>query len=72
MDLPEFEMAKTQILSDSKIPPLDNAFTRVLRIESSPTGVSIPQPNSALFSKNNNPRAPLAMDNNVKRNSNDH
>ena len=32
--LPEFGMAKTQILSDSKIPSLDDAFTRVLRIES--------------------------------------
>jgi len=63
--LPEFGMAKTQILSDSKIPSLDDAFTRVLRIESSPTGVSIPQPNSALFSKNNNPRA-------TQRNSIDH
>ncbi|XP_031742877.1 uncharacterized protein LOC116404504 [Cucumis sativus] len=58
-------MAKTQILSDSKIPSLDDAFTRVLRIESSPTSVSIPQPSSALFSKNNNPRAP-------QRNSTDH
>lgn len=63
--LPEFGMAKTQILSDSKIPSLDDAFTRVLRIESSPTSVSIPQPSSALFSKNNNPRAP-------QRNSTDH
>ena len=33
--LPEFGMAKTQILSDSKIPSLEEAFSRVLRIESS-------------------------------------
>ncbi|KAA0065404.1 putative Polyprotein [Cucumis melo var. makuwa] len=32
-------MEKAQIPSDSKIPSLDDAFTRVLRIESSPTGV---------------------------------
>ena len=51
--LAEFEMPKAQILSDSKIPPLDDAF--VLRIESSPTGVYIPQPSSALFNKKNNP-----------------
>jgi len=63
--LPEFGMAKTQIHSDSKIPSLDDAFIRVLRIESSPTSVSIPQPCSAFFSKNNNHRAP-------QRNSTDH
>ena len=44
---------------------LDDAFTRVLRIESSPTNVSIPQPSSAFFSKKNNPRAPRVMDSNV-------
>ena len=38
----EFGMTKTHILSDSKIPSLGDAFTRVLRIKSSPTGVSIP------------------------------
>ncbi|TYK17094.1 uncharacterized protein E5676_scaffold1032G00260 [Cucumis melo var. makuwa] len=65
--LPEFGMTKTQILSNSKIPSLDDAFTRVLRIESSPNGVSIPQSNSTLISKNNNPRAPRAMDGNVQR-----
>ncbi|KAL4032882.1 hypothetical protein IC575_005965 [Cucumis melo] len=70
--LPEFGMTKTQILSDSKIPSLDDAFTRVLRIESSPNGVSIPQSSSALISKNNNPRAPRAMDGNVQRKSYDH
>ncbi|KAA0064014.1 gag-pol polyprotein [Cucumis melo var. makuwa] len=56
---------KAQILSDSKIPSLDNAFTRVLRIESSPNGVSIPQSSSALISKNNNPQAPQVMDGNI-------
>ncbi|TYK07903.1 putative Polyprotein [Cucumis melo var. makuwa] len=56
--LPEFGMAKAQILFDSKIPSLDDTFTCVLRIESSPTGVSIPKSSSALISKNNNPRAP--------------
>ncbi|KAL0556546.1 hypothetical protein IC582_005060 [Cucumis melo] len=70
--LPEFGMTKAQILSDSKIPSLDDAFTRVLRIESSPNGVSIPQSSSALISKNNNPRAPRAMDGNVQRKSYDH
>ncbi|KAA0042020.1 gag-pol polyprotein [Cucumis melo var. makuwa] len=60
-------MAKTHILSDSKIPSLDDAFTRVLCIESSPTGVSISQSNSALISKNNNPQAPRVMDGNVQR-----
>ncbi|TYK29397.1 Retrovirus-related Pol polyprotein from transposon TNT 1-94 [Cucumis melo var. makuwa] len=63
--LPEFGMAKAQILSDSKIPSLDDAFTRVLRIESSPNGVFIPQSSSALINKNNNPRAPRAMDGNI-------
>ncbi|KAA0048181.1 gag-pol polyprotein [Cucumis melo var. makuwa] len=38
--LPEFVMVKAQILFDSKIPSLDNAFTRVLRIESSPNEAS--------------------------------
>ena len=38
----EFGMTKAHILSDSKISSLGDAFTRVLRIESSPTGVSIP------------------------------
>ncbi|KAA0032311.1 putative Polyprotein [Cucumis melo var. makuwa] len=70
--LPEFGMANAQILSDSKIPSLDDAFTRVFRIESSPNGVSIPQSNSALISKNNNPQAPRAMDGNVQRKSYDH
>ena len=70
--LPEFGTVKTQILSDSKIPSLDDAFTRVLCIESSSTGVSIPQRSSALFSKNNNPQAPRVMDSHVQRNSNDH
>ncbi|KAA0035572.1 putative mitochondrial protein [Cucumis melo var. makuwa] len=70
--LPEFGMAKVQILSDSKIPSLDDAFTRVLRIESSLNGVSIPQSSSAFISKNNNPRAPRAMDGNVQRKSYDH
>ncbi|TYK08633.1 putative Polyprotein [Cucumis melo var. makuwa] len=60
----EFGMVKAQILSNSKIPSLDNAFTRVFRSESSPTGVSIPQSSSALISKNNNPWAPRAMDSN--------
>ena len=63
--LPIFGMAKAQILSYSKIPSLDDAFTRVLCIESSPTNMSIPQFNSALISKNNNPQAPRAMDSNV-------
>ncbi|TYJ97232.1 putative Polyprotein [Cucumis melo var. makuwa] len=53
--LPEFGMTKAQILSDSKIPSLDDAFTHVLCIESSLNGVSIPQSSSALISKNNNP-----------------
>ena len=70
--LSKFIMMKVQILSDSKIPSLDDAFTCVLCIESSPTGVSIPQFSSALISKNNNPRAPRAMDNIVQRNSYDH
>ncbi|KAL4011481.1 hypothetical protein IC575_028540 [Cucumis melo] len=70
--LPEFGMAKVQILSDSKIPSLDDAFTRVLRIESSLNGVSIPQSSSAFISKNNNRRAPRAMDGNVQRKSYDH
>ena len=61
-----------QILSNSKFPSLDDAFTCVLRIESSSTGVSIPQPSSALFSKSNNPQAPRAIDSNVKSNSYDH
>ena len=39
--LPEFGMAKVQTLSNSEIPSFD-AFIHVLRIESSPTGVSIP------------------------------
>ncbi|KAA0041890.1 Cysteine-rich RLK (RECEPTOR-like protein kinase) 8 [Cucumis melo var. makuwa] len=65
-------MAKAQILSDSKIPLLDDASTCVMRIESYPTGVSIPQSSNALISKNNNPRAPRAMDSNVQRNSYDH
>jgi len=56
--LPEFGMAKTQILSDSKIPSLEEALSRVLRIESSQSSLSIPQSSSALISKNNNSRAP--------------
>ncbi|KAA0050691.1 putative Polyprotein [Cucumis melo var. makuwa] len=64
--------AEAHILSDSKIPSLDDTFTRVLRIESSPNGVSTFQSISAPISKNNNPRAPRAMDGNVQRKSYDH
>ena len=70
--LPEFGMVKAQILYDSKIPSLDDAFSRVFRIESSPTGVSIPQSSSALISKNSNSWAPRAMDSNIQWNSYDH
>ncbi|KAA0036027.1 Cysteine-rich RLK (RECEPTOR-like protein kinase) 8 [Cucumis melo var. makuwa] len=70
--LPRFGMVKAHILSDSRIPSLDDAFACVLRIESSPTGLSIPQSSSALISKNNNLRVPQAMDNNSQRNIYDH
>ncbi|KAA0057391.1 uncharacterized protein E5676_scaffold216G00610 [Cucumis melo var. makuwa] len=70
--LPEFGMAKAHILFDSKIPSLDDTFTHVLRIESSSNGISIHQSNSALISKNTNPRAPRAMDDNVQRKIYDH
>ncbi|KAA0038222.1 Copia protein [Cucumis melo var. makuwa] len=70
--LPFSPDVKAQILSDSKIPSLDNAFTRVLCFESSPNGVSIPQSSTSLISKNNNPRAPRAMDGNVHTKSYDH
>ena len=69
---PRFGMVKAHILSDSRIPSLDDAFACVLRIESSPTGLSIPQSSSALISKNNNLRVPRAMDNNSQRNIYDH
>ena len=65
--LPEFEMTKAQILSDSKIPLLDDAFICVLCIKSSLTSVSIPQSSSALISKNNNPRVPRAMDSKLSK-----
>ncbi|KAA0056091.1 gag-pol polyprotein [Cucumis melo var. makuwa] len=38
----------------------------------SPNGISIPQYSSALISKNNNPRTPRAMDDNVQRKNYDH
>ena len=50
---PEFETAKSHILSSSKISSLRDIFTMVLHIENS---VSIPpssQPNSALVSRSN-------------------
>ncbi|TYJ98825.1 Cysteine-rich RLK (RECEPTOR-like protein kinase) 8 [Cucumis melo var. makuwa] len=59
---PRFGMVKAHILSDSRIPSLDDAFACVLRIESSPTGLSIPQSSSALISKNNNLRIASTCD----------
>lgn len=60
----EFGVAKTQ--TNSKIPSLDDAFTPILQIESSQSGVSVPQPN-ALISKNNKPSVPRGVDNNFWR-----
>ena len=65
-------MAKAQIFSNSNIPSLDDAFTHVFRIESSPNSVSIPQSSSALITKNNNFRVPQVTDNNFQRNSYDY
>ena len=48
----EFEIAKSQILSGSEIFSLQDAFSRVLRTESSPN-VQSPLPNSALVSHHN-------------------
>ena len=53
MSLPcEFEIAKSQILSGSKISSLQDAFSRVFRIESS-SNIQSTMPNSALISHHN-------------------
>lgn len=50
----EFGIAKTHILSDSKIHSLEEAFSCVLCIENSQSGSPVAQPNDAFISKNNN------------------
>ena len=70
--LPEFEMVKTQILSDSEIPSLDEAFSCVLHIESSQSGSLASLPSSALISKNtNNSRGTSGVANNFQKPSYD-
>lgn len=62
--LPKFGMAKTHTI-DSEIPLLKGAFGHVLYIVSSQFGSSAPQSNSALISKNNNPKVTKGMDTSI-------
>lgn len=49
----EFGMTKTQILSGSEIPHLEEAFSRVLRTENTQSNSFLSQSNNVLIGRNN-------------------